>query len=53
MKLVHEITFTAMLKPPVPIGAGPIGTRMYYEVASGEISGERLRGKVLSGGEWY
>ena len=52
MNLVHEFTFHALLKPPVPIGPGPIGTRMYYEVAGGEITGERLRGTVLGGGEW-
>jgi uncharacterized protein DUF3237 len=52
MKLVQECSFTAMLKPPLPIGAGPIGTRMYYEVSTGEVTGERLRGKVLGGGEW-
>ncbi len=52
MKLVQECTFTATLKPPVPVGTGPIGTRMYYEVASGEVRGERLRGRVLGGGEW-
>jgi hypothetical protein len=52
MNLVHEFTFHALLKPPVPIGTGPIGTRMYYEVSGGEITGERLRGTVLGGGEW-
>ena len=52
MKLVQECSFKAMLKPPVAIGAGPIGTRMYYEVSGGEAIGERLRGKVLGGGEW-
>lgn len=52
MDLVHECTFTATLKPPVPIGPGPIGTRMFYEVAGGEMTGERLRGLVLGGGEW-
>jgi hypothetical protein len=52
MKLVEECSFTAMLKPPVPIGAGPIGTRMYYDVIDGDVTGERLRGKVLGGGEW-
>ncbi len=52
MNLVQECSFTAKLKPPLPIGAGPIGTRMYYEVASGEIHGERLRGTLLGGGEW-
>jgi hypothetical protein len=52
MKLVQECTFRAMLKPPLPIGPGPIGTRVYYEIDSGEVEGERLRGKVLGGGEW-
>ena len=52
MKFVEEFTFSAQLKPPVPIGAGPIGTRMYYEVAGGQVIGERLRGKILGGGEW-
>jgi hypothetical protein len=52
MNLVHEFTMNAMLKPPLAIGAGPIGTRMYYEVIGGEIVGDRLRGKVVGGGEW-
>lgn len=52
MKLVEECTFRATLKPPVPVGAGPLGTRMVYEVASGVIEGERLRGRLLGGGEW-
>ena len=52
MKLVQECSFTATLKPPLPIGPGPIGTRMYYDVSGGEVTGERLRGRVLGGGEW-
>lgn len=52
MNLVHECTFSASLKPPLPIGTGPIGTRMYYEVIDGEITGDRLSGRLLSGGEW-
>ena len=52
MHLVHEFTFTATLKAPLPIGRGPIGTRMYYEVTGGEIIGDRLRGRLLGGGEW-
>jgi len=52
MQLVHEFTFTATLAPPLPIGAGPIGTRVYYDVTGGEISGDRVRGNVLGGGEW-
>ena len=52
MKLIQECTFSAGLKPPLPVGAGPIGTRMYYEVTSGEVTGDRLNGKIISGGEW-
>jgi hypothetical protein len=52
MELVQECLLRATLKPPVPVGAGPIGTRIYYEVASGEVLGERLRGRILGGGEW-
>ena len=52
MKLIHEFTVTVMLKPPLAIGEGPIGTRMYFEVAGGEITGERLSGTLLGGGEW-
>lgn len=52
MHLVQECTFSAALKPPLPVGTGPIGTRMVYEIAGGEVRGERLRGKVLGGGEW-
>lgn len=52
MKLIQECTFSATLAPPLPIGAGPLGTRMYYGIAGGEVAGERLRGKALGGGEW-
>ncbi len=52
MKLIQECSFTAMLKQPLPIGAGPIGTRMYYEIIGGEVTGDRLRGTVVGGGEW-
>jgi len=52
MELVHEFTFRAGLKPPLPIGAGPIGTRMYYEINGGEVVGDRLSGTIRGGGEW-
>jgi hypothetical protein len=52
MQLVHEFTCSAMLKPPLPVGPGPIGTRVYYEVERGEITGDRLSGAILGGGEW-
>lgn len=52
MDWIHEFTFDAKLKPPVPIGNVPTGTRVFYEVEGGEITGERVRGTVLGGGEW-
>lgn len=52
MELVHEFTFRANLKPPLPIGAGPIGTRMYYELDGGDVVGDRLNGTIRGGGEW-
>ena len=52
MNLVYECKFSAKLKPPLPVGRGPPGTRMYYEVTSGEVIGDRLRGRLISGGEW-
>ncbi len=52
MDLIEEFTCSAILKPPLEIGAGPIGTRMYFEVSGGAISGDRLNGTILGGGEW-
>jgi hypothetical protein len=52
MNLVEEFTLTVALKPPLPVGDGPIGTRMYFDVASGEITGKRVKAKLLGGGEW-
>jgi hypothetical protein len=49
----HVFDFVAMLKPPVAIGPGPYGTRLFYEVREGSVDGPRLRGEVLSGGgDW-
>ena len=54
MELVHEFTYRAELKPPVPVGAGPFGDRAIFEVKGGdEVTGERLRGRMLTGGgDW-
>jgi len=52
MELVQEFTLTGKLKPPLPIGSGPIGTRIYYEISGGEIAGDRINGIILGGGEW-
>lgn len=53
MELVHEFTFTAQLAPSVPIGTGPFGTRRIREVVGGEVTGDRIRGRVgTGGGDW-
>jgi hypothetical protein len=52
MKLVEEFTMQAMLKPPVMMGQGPLGLRNYYEIISGEITGDRIKAKVFGGGDW-
>ena len=52
MNLVQEFVLTAMLAPPLDVGTGPTGTRMYFDVIGGDITGERLKCKLLGGGEW-
>ena len=48
MKLVHEFDYYGTLKPPVTFGS-----RMFLEVAGGRVTGERLNGRLLSGGgDW-
>lgn len=48
-----EFEFDAQLKPPVTIGPGPFGTRIYFEAIQGTVTGRRLSGRVLSGGgDW-
>ncbi|MBV8944048.1 MAG: DUF3237 domain-containing protein [Solirubrobacterales bacterium] len=51
--LEFEFEYHAMLKPPVEIGPCPYGTRRFYEAVGGEVTGERISGRVLSGGgDW-
>ncbi len=53
MELVHEFTFTAVLNASVPIGPGPLGNRRIREVLGGEVTGERINGRVgTGGGDW-
>jgi hypothetical protein len=53
MHLVHEFDFTAELAESVPIGPGPFGGRRIREVLGGEVTGERIRGTVGTGGsDW-
>jgi hypothetical protein len=51
--LVHELTYSATLKPPLAVGPGPFGNRLVYEVIEGRVEGPRIAGRVLSGGaDW-
>ena len=52
MELIHEFTLKAGLAPLLPVGKGPIGDRMFFGVTGGELTGDRLQGKILGGGEW-
>jgi hypothetical protein len=53
MELAYEFTFTAVLNEAVPIGDGPFGSRRIREVLSGEVTGDRIRGTVGTGGaDW-
>ena len=53
MELVHEFTYTAKLADVVPVGAGPYGKRRIREVVGGEVTGDRIRGRVGTGGaDW-
>lgn len=51
-RLVPEFRFDAQLVPPLDMGPTPRGQRLFFDVGAGEVHGERLRGKVLSGGDW-
>ncbi|HXX70293.1 MAG TPA: DUF3237 domain-containing protein [Polyangiaceae bacterium] len=37
--------------PTQDVGAGPDGTRITFPITGGSFEGERLRGKVLAGGD--
>jgi hypothetical protein len=53
MELVHEMTYHAMLRPPLLVGDGPFGNRMFFDVISGELDGPRIKGKFAgAGGDW-
>ena len=52
-KLELLCEYSATLKPPVVIGSGPYGMRQIFDVTGGEVTGPRLRGRVLpSGADW-
>jgi len=53
MELVHEMTYHAMLRPPIDLGKGPFGPRLFFDVIEGKVEGPRIRGKFTgAGGDW-
>lgn len=53
MQTEHLFDYTAVLKPPVVIGPGRNGNRLFYEVREGRLSGPKLSGEILTGGgDW-
>ena len=53
MELEHVFDYQVRLTQPLVFGAGPVGTRLFFEVAEGSLSGPRLNGTVLGGGgDW-
>jgi hypothetical protein len=53
VELIHEMTYHAMLRPPMPIGDGPFGSRMFFDVTGGRVEGPRIQGEFKgAGGDW-
>ena len=49
----HIFDYHVLLKAPVEIGPARYGTRVFYEVGGGRVTGPALNGEVLSGGgDW-
>ena len=40
-------TLHVVLRDPIPVGAGPMGMRLIFEVESAEVRGDRINGKLL------
>lgn len=49
-RLTSLCSITAHLLPPQDIGDGPQGRRRLIPIAGGEVTGERLKGKLLANG---
>jgi hypothetical protein len=51
MRLRPLMTLRLDTAPTQDVGAGPHGTRVTFPIIGGSFEGERLRGKVLPGGD--
>jgi hypothetical protein len=53
LELAHEFTYQAALNVPVSFGAGPLGSRVYFEVTGGHATGPRFTATAVGGGgDW-
>jgi hypothetical protein len=52
MHLEYEFLYRVTLKPPVELAAGYYGKRIYWEIESGEVRGDRLVGSLVGGSDW-
>src|SRR5438309_9107303 len=52
MKTQHLVTLTVDVPSVQRLGAVPHGTRVTAPIPSGHFEGERLRGRVVRGGDW-
>jgi hypothetical protein len=51
MRLRPLMTLRLSTAPTQNVGAGPHGARLTFPITGGSFDGDRLRGKVLSGGD--
>jgi Protein of unknown function (DUF3237) len=51
MRSHHLMTLRLNTAPTQDVGAGPHGLRVTYPITGGSFEGDRLRGKVLPGGD--
>lgn len=51
--LEHIFSFSGTLDPPLPVGPVPEGIRMIFPISGGEVTGPKVRGRVVpGGGDW-
>jgi hypothetical protein len=55
MDLAYEMTYRVRVRGPLPATTGsPLGARRYWEMAEGELAGDRIKARFAApGGDWY
>lgn len=48
----HLFTMRALLAAPVIVPGGPHGTRVLITVTGGSVTGDRVAGELIAGGDW-